>query len=125
MHVYERSPYAGSLVFASFSGSHQDAIAKGMTYRKEHHQHRWDCPYIPIDPHDISRTYDADVIRINSQSGKGGIGFLLQQNYGYNPPPHMREQLGYRVKATTTTGNSPSRRCWRCLRTTTSTTRPR
>ena len=75
-----------------------DAIAKGMTYRKEHHQHRWDCPYIPIDPHDISRTYDADVIRINSQSGKGGIGFLLQQNYGYNPPPHMREQLGYRVK---------------------------
>ena len=98
MHVYERSPYAGSLVFAAFSGSHQDAIAKGMTYRKEHHQHRWDCPYIPIDPHDISRTYDADVIRINSQSGKGGIGFLLQQNYGYNPPPHMREQLGYRVK---------------------------
>ena len=98
MHVYERSPYAGSLVFAAFSGSHQDAIAKGMTYRKEQHQHRWDCPYIPIDPHDISRTYDADVIRINSQSGKGGIGFLLQQNYGYNPPPHMREQLGYRVK---------------------------
>ena len=98
MHVYERSPYAGSLVFAAFSGSHQDAIAKGMTYRKEHHQHRWDCPYIPIDPHDISRTYDADVIRINSQSGKGGIGFLLQQNYGYNPPPKMREDLGYRVK---------------------------
>ena len=98
MHVYERSPYAGSLVFAAFSGSHQDAIAKGMTYRKETHLHRWDCPYIPIDPHDISRTYDADVIRINSQSGKGGIGFLLQQNYGYNPPPHMREQLGYRVK---------------------------
>ena len=98
MHVYERAPYAGALVFAAFSGSHQDAIAKGMTYRKEHHQHRWDCPYIPIDPHDISRTYDADVIRINSQSGKGGIGFLLQQNYGYNPPPHMREQLGYRVK---------------------------
>ena len=98
MKVGERQPYAGELVFTAFSGSHQDAIAKGMTYRKEHHQHRWDCPYIPIDPHDISRTYDADVIRINSQSGKGGIGFLLQQNYGYNPPPHMREQLGYRVK---------------------------
>ena len=90
MHVYERTPYAGSLVFAAFSGSHQDAIAKGMTWRKERGQHRWDCPYIPID--------DADVIRINSQSGKGGIGFLLQQNYGYNPPPKMREALGYKVK---------------------------
>ena len=98
MHIYERTPYAGQLVFAAFSGSHQDAIAKGMAFRKERGEHRWTCPYIPVDPHDIGRTYDADVIRINSQSGKGGIGFLLQQNYGYNPPPHMREQLGYRVK---------------------------
>ena len=98
MHVYERTPYAGALVFAAFSGSHQDAIAKGMTWRKEKQLHEWTCPYIPIDPHDIGRTYDADVIRINSQSGKGGIGFLLQQNYGYNPPPRMREDLGYRVK---------------------------
>ena len=98
MHVYERTPYAGALVFAAFSGSHQDAIAKGMTWRKEKQFHQWTCPYIPIDPHDIGRTYDADVIRINSQSGKGGIGFLLQQNYGYNPPPKMREDLGYRVK---------------------------
>ena len=98
MHVYERTPYAGALVFAAFSGSHQDAIAKGMTWRKEKQLHEWTCPYIPIDPHDIGRTYDADVIRINSQSGKGGIGFLLQQNYGYNPPPKMREDLGYRVK---------------------------
>ena len=98
MHIYERTPYAGQLVFAAFSGSHQDAIAKGMTWRKEKQLHQWTCPYIPIDPHDIGRTYDADVIRINSQSGKGGIGFLLQQNYGYNPPPKMREDLGYRVK---------------------------
>ena len=98
MHVYERSPYAGSLVFAAFSGSHQDAIAKGMTWRKEHNLHEWTCPYIPIDPHDIGRTYDADVIRINSQSGKGGIGFVLEQNYGYNLPPKMREDLGYKVK---------------------------
>ena len=98
MNLYERTPYAGQLVFAAFSGSHQDAIAKGMAYRKERGEHRWTCPYIPIDPHDIGRTYDADVIRINSQSGKGGIGFLLQQNYGYNPPPRMREDLGYRVK---------------------------
>ena len=98
MHVYERTPYAGALVFAAFSGSHQDAIAKGMTWRKEKQLHQWTCSYIPIDPHDIGRTYDADVIRINTQSGKGGIGFLLQQNYGYNPPPKMREDLGYRVK---------------------------
>ena len=98
MHIYERTPYAGQLVFAAFSGSHQDAIAKGMAYRKQTGEHRWTCPYIPVDPHDIGRTSVADVIRINSQSGKGGIGFLLQQNYGYNPPPRMREDLGYRVK---------------------------
>ena len=99
MHVYERSPYSGQLVFAAFSGSHQDAIAKGMAYRKEHGEHRWTCPYIPVDPHDIGRTYDADVIRINSQSGKGGIGFVLEQNFGYNLPPKMREALGYKVKS--------------------------
>ncbi len=98
MHIYERTPYAGQLVFAAFSGSHQDAIAKGMAYRKEKGDHRWTCPYIPVDPHDIGRTYDADVIRINSQSGKGGIGFVLEQNYGYNLPAKMREALGYRVK---------------------------
>ena len=98
MHIYERTPYAGQLVFAAFSGSHQDAIAKGMNYRKERGDHRWTCPYIPIDPHDIGRTYDADVIRINSQSGKGGIGFVLEQNYGYCLPAKMREALGYKVK---------------------------
>ena len=99
MQVYARQPYAGALVFAAFSGSHQDAIAKGMTYYRQHAQHQWNCPYIPIDPKDIGRTYDADVIRINSQSGKGGIGFLLEQNYGYSLPPKMREDLGYRVKS--------------------------
>ena len=98
MHVYERSPYAGALVFAAFSGSHQDAIAKGMKWRQERHQHRWDVPYIPIDPQDISRTYDADVIRVNSQSGKGGIGYLLEQAYGYVLPPKMREHFSYLCK---------------------------
>ena len=98
MHVYERSPYAGSLVFAAFSGSHQDAIAKGMKYRDEKALHTWSVPYIPIDPHDISRTYDADVIRVNSQSGKGGIGYLLEQTYGYSLPPKMREHLSYLCK---------------------------
>lgn len=71
MHVYERAPYAGALVFAAFSGSHQDAIAKGMKYRAKNKLHQWNVPYIPIDPKDIGRTYDADVIRVNSQSGKG------------------------------------------------------
>ena len=99
MHVYERTPYAGALVYAAFSGSHQDAIAKGMIWRKEHGLHRWNVPYIPIDPTDIGRTYDADVIRINSQSGKGGIGFLLEQKYGFVLPPKMREHFGYVVKA--------------------------
>ena len=99
MHVYERSPYAGSLVFAAFSGSHQDAIAKGMKWRQERNQHRWDVPYLPIDPKDISHTYDADVIRVNSQSGKGGIGYLLEQAYGYNLPPKMREHFSYLCKS--------------------------
>ncbi len=98
MHVYERAPYAGALVFAAFSGSHQDAIAKGMKYRKKHHLHQWNVPYIPIDPKDIGRTYDADVIRVNSQSGKGGIGYLLEQTYGYNLPQKMREHLSYICK---------------------------
>ncbi len=99
MHVYERTPYAGALVFAAFSGSHQDAIAKGMNWRKEKNLHQWNVPYIPIDPTDIGRTYDGDVIRINSQSGKGGIGFLLQQKFGYDLPPKMREHFGYTVKS--------------------------
>ena len=98
MHVYERSPYAGSLVFAAFSGSHQDAIAKGMKWREEKNLHRWTVPYIPIDPRDINRTYDADVIRVNSQSGKGGIGYLLEQAYGYVLPAQMREHFGYVCK---------------------------
>lgn len=98
MHVYERTPYAGALVFAAFSGSHQDAIAKGMRWREEQGLHRWTVPYIPIDPHDISRTYDADVIRVNSQSGKGGIGYLLEQTYGYSLPARMREHFSYLCK---------------------------
>ena len=99
MHVYERQPYAGSLVFAAFSGSHQDAIAKGMNWREEKQLHEWTVPYLPIDPEDVSRAYEADVIRINSQSGKGGIGYLLEKTYGYNLPPKMREHLGYAVKS--------------------------
>ena len=99
MRVYERQPYAGSLVFVAFSGSHQDAIAKGMNWREEKQLHEWTVPYLPIDPEDVSRAYEADVIRINSQSGKGGIGYLLEKTYGYNLPPKMREHLGYAVKS--------------------------
>ena len=99
MHVYERAPYAGAFVFAAFSGSHQDAIAKGMKYRQKKNLHEWTVPYIPIDPQDIGRTYDADVIRVNSQSGKGGIGYLLEQTYGYVLPAKMREHLSYCCKS--------------------------
>ena len=98
MHVYERSPYTGKLVFAAFSGSHQDAIAKGMKYRESDSDGMWTVPYLPLNPEDIGREYDGDVIRINSQSGKGGIGFLLEQKYGFDLPAKMREDLGYAVK---------------------------
>ena len=99
MQVYDRAPYAGALVFAAFSGGHQDAVAKGMKYRQKHSLHEWSVPYIPIDPMDIGRTYDADIIRVNSQSGKGGIGYLLEQNYGYVLPLKMREHLSYLCKS--------------------------
>ncbi len=98
MHVYERSPYTGKLVFAAFSGSHQDAIAKGMRWREEKNLKDWTVPYLPLDPHDVGREYEGDVIRINSQSGKGGIGYILEQRYGFHLPPKMREDLGYAVK---------------------------
>ena len=98
MKVHPRQPYGGQLVFAAFSGSHQDAIAKGMKYREDKHMHRWMVPYLPIDPHDVGREYDADVIRINSQSGKGGIAYILEQNYGFHIPVKMREEIGYMVK---------------------------
>ncbi len=98
MHVYERQPYSGQLVFAAFSGSHQDAIAKGMKWRDDNNCKFWTVPYLPIDPKDVGREYESDVIRINSQSGKGGIGYLLEQNYGYDLPPKMREDFGYAVK---------------------------
>lgn len=99
MTIDLRSPYSGGLVFAAFSGSHQDAIAKGMKYREENDCKYWNVPYLPIDPQDIGRHYEADVIRINSQSGKGGVGYILQQYYGLNLPAKMREAMGYAAKA--------------------------
>ena len=98
MQVYERQPYAGDLVFTAFSGSHQDAIAKGMNWREEHKCDNWTVPYLPIDPQDVGRRYDSDVIRINSQSGKGGVNYILKQSHGINLPQQMREEVGYLVK---------------------------
>ena len=98
MQVYDRQPYAGKLVFAAFSGSHQDAIAKGMKWREDKKCDTWTVPYLPIDPSDVGREYETDVIRINSQSGKGGIGYLLEHNFGYVLPAKMREEVGYAVK---------------------------
>ena len=98
MKVYERQPYSGRLVFAAFSGSHQDAIAKGIKFRTSDTA-RWTVPYLPIDPADIGREYEADVIRINSQSGKGGIGYILETQFKLNLPAKMRETFGYHVKS--------------------------
>ena len=98
MQVYARQPYAGDLVFTAFSGSHQDAIAKGMAFREEKKAEKWTVPYLPIDPVDVGRTYEADVIRINSQSGKGGISYILKQNFSISLPEKMREEVGYAVK---------------------------
>ena len=98
MQVYARQPYAGDLVFTAFSGSHQDAIAKGMAFREEKKAEKWTVPYLPIDPVDVGRTYDSDVIRINSQSGKGGISYILKQNFSISLPEKMREEVGYAVK---------------------------
>ena len=98
MPVYERQPYAGDLVFTAFSGSHQDAIAKGMAWHEEKEADFWTVPYLPIDPMDVGRTYDGDVIRINSQSGKGGVAYILKQNFSIAVPEKMREEVGYTVK---------------------------
>ena len=98
MRISPRQPYAGELVFAAFSGSHQDAIAKGMRFREETHRTVWDVPYLPIDPKDVGREYDSDVIRINSQSGKGGVGYILEHAYGLKLPARMKEAVSYAVK---------------------------
>ncbi len=99
MKVHERVPYAGDLVFTAFSGSHQDAISKGMNWLKEGRSgSRWDVPYLPIDPKDVGREYESDVIRINSVSGKGGVAFVLKQQFGFSLPAAMKEEVGYLIK---------------------------
>lgn len=97
MKVHERHPYAGELVFTAFSGSHQDAINKGVAYMRESGTEMWEIPYLPIDPADVGRQYEP-IIRINSQSGKGGAAFILSQNFGYLLPKEMHAEFGGCVK---------------------------
>lgn len=98
MKVPERQPYAGELAFTAFSGSHQDAIRKGYEYMAESDTPYWEVPYLPINPADLSREYEP-VIRINSQSGKGGAAFVLQHTVGYRLPKEMHPEFGNIVKA--------------------------
>lgn len=97
LRVHERHPYAGQLVFTAFSGSHQDAINKGFHYLREEKPQYWDVPYLPIDPSDIGRQYEA-IIRINSQSGKGGVAFVMEHEYGYHLPKAMHPEFGDMIK---------------------------
>lgn len=96
MTVPDRQPYAGELVFTAFSGSHQDAIKKGLDRRAKEGDEKWGVPYLTIDPHDIGRSYEA-IVRINSQSGKGGVAYILDQEHGYDLPKTMHPQVGKRV----------------------------
>ena len=98
MAVGPRHPYAGELVFTAFSGSHQDAINKGIRYREEHNLPTWEVPYLPIDPADLGRQYEP-IVRINSQSGKGGAAFVMSQFFGYQLPRAMHPEFGALVKA--------------------------
>ena len=94
--IHPRHPYVGDLVFTAFSGSHQDAIAKGLAAQDP--DGRWRLPYLPVDPHDLGRTYDS-IVRVNSQSGKGGIAFLLQRDHGVVMPRRMQIEFSTIVQA--------------------------
>lgn len=98
LHIHERQPYVGELVFTAFSGSHQDAINKGTQYMQNTGSEYWEIPYLPIDPADVGRQYEP-IIRINSQSGKGGAAFVMQNTFGYNLPKSMHPEFGSLVKA--------------------------
>lgn len=97
LKVHPRHPYAGDLVYTAFSGSHQDAINKGLAYRREHDVSIWEVPYLPLDPADVGRTYES-IIRINSQSGKGGVAYILDTEFGYNLPKSMHPEMGALVQ---------------------------
>jgi len=96
--THPRHPYVGELVYTAFSGSHQDAINKGLAYQQAKEEPFWEVPYLPIDPADVGRTYES-IIRINSQSGKGGVAYILEKNYGYHLPKAMHPEIGRAVQA--------------------------
>lgn len=98
--THVRHPYVGELVYTAFSGSHQDAINKGLAYQKAKEDALWEVPYLPIDPADVGRTYES-VIRINSQSGKGGVVYILEKEYSYQLPKPMHPEIGKIVQAVT------------------------
>ncbi len=98
--VHPRHPWAGELVYTAFSGSHQDAIKKGMHAWKRSGDEVWDVPYLPIDPKDVGRSYEA-IIRVNSQSGKGGVAYLLLDRYGLDLPRHLQVEFAQQVQAIT------------------------
>ena len=100
MGTHARHPYVGDLVYTAFSGSHQDAINKGLAYQKAKEEEFWEVPYLPIDPEDVGRTYES-IIRINSQSGKGGVAYILEKNYGYQLPKAMHPEIGKLVQTVT------------------------
>jgi len=100
METHARHPYVGELVYTAFSGSHQDAINKGLAYQKNRDDEFWEVPYLPIDPADVGRSYES-IIRINSQSGKGGVAYILEKNYGYQLPKTMHPEIGKIVQAVT------------------------
>ncbi|MDF1634719.1 2-isopropylmalate synthase [Mycoplana sp. MJR14] len=100
MVIPERHPYVGELVYTAFSGSHQDAINKGMKAIKTANKPLWEVPYLPIDPQDVGRTYEA-IIRINSQSGKGGIAYILQQDHGINLPRNLQVEFREEIQRIT------------------------
>ncbi len=102
MKTHERHPYVGELVYTAFSGSHQDAINKGLAYQRTKEDTFWEVPYLPIDPDDLGRNYEG-IIRINSQSGKGGVAYLLDDSYGYSLPKKMHPEIGKIVQAVTDT----------------------
>ena len=97
MVTHARHPYVGELVYTAFSGSHQDAINKGLAHRKGNDNNFWEVPYLPIDPEDVGRTYES-IIRINSQSGKGGVAYILENNFGYQLPKAMHPEIGKLVQ---------------------------
>jgi 2-isopropylmalate synthase len=97
LKIPERHPYVGDLVYTAFSGSHQDAINKGMKAIKQANKPYWEVPYLPIDPKDVGRSYEA-IIRINSQSGKGGIAYVLQADYGLNLPRSLQVEFSQDIQ---------------------------